>query len=60
MCVYMCAGMHDMLHAQIWPKRPDNTEEVNVNLVLGPTVMDGVCCHVYNIDVITEDNHGGG
>jgi hypothetical protein len=35
-------------------------DEVNVNLdVLGPAVMDGVCCHVYSTNVVTEDNRGG-
>jgi hypothetical protein len=34
---------------------------VNVNLdVLGLTVMNGVCCHVYSTDVVIEDNCGGG
>jgi len=36
-------------------------DEVNVNLdVLGPTVMNMVSCHVYNTDVVTEDNRGRG
>ena len=36
-------------------------DEVNVDLgVLGSAVIDEVCCHVYNTDVVTEDNRGGG
>ena len=36
------------------------TDEVKVKLdVLGLAVMDGVCCHVYSTDVVTEDNRGG-
>ena len=36
------------------------TNEVKVDLdVLDLAVMDGVCCHVYNNDVVTEDNRGG-
>ena len=36
------------------------TDEVNVDLdVFGLAVMDGVCCHVYSTDVVTEDNRGG-
>jgi hypothetical protein len=35
-------------------------DEVKVDLdVLGLTMMDGVCCHVYSIDVVTEDTRGG-
>jgi hypothetical protein len=35
--------------------------EVDVDLdVLGLAVMNRVGCHVNNIDVIMEDNHGGG
>ena len=36
------------------------TDEVNVDLdVFGLAVMDGVCCHVYNTDVVIEDKWGG-
>jgi hypothetical protein len=34
---------------------------VNVDLdVLGPAVMNGVCCHVCSNDVVIEDNYGRG
>ena len=42
-------------------KRDLLVDEVNVDLdLLGPTLMSGVSCHVYNTDVVTEDNRGGG
>jgi hypothetical protein len=32
-------------------------DQVNGNLdVLGPMVINGVSCHVYNTDVVIEDN----
>ena len=37
------------------------TDEVNVDLyVLRPTVIERVCCHVYNANVVTEDNRDRG
>jgi len=36
-------------------------DEVNVDLdVLGLVMMNGVNCHIYNTDVVTEDNRGRG
>jgi hypothetical protein len=36
-------------------------DEVNadLNVLVGLVVMNEVSCHVYNTDVVIEDNHGG-
>ena len=42
-------------------KRDLLVDKVNLDLdVLGLVVMNEVSCHVYNTDIVTKDNRGGG